>query len=245
MKRKAFRISPLIIVSLFALSSCNRTDFEGKMKDFVNNFNFDSAFENTKSCTATYIQNDIQNDSIVDYARQYYVFANDSISPYYYYKGEFSGQYAIDVGVYYQEELAYFKNGNYFYQQKVNSEEVQTIEIDKDGLSDKIISYFYTNLESGYHRYGKYYGDNIMINGGSYAFLFTLDEENETLTYNLVNDISYSGYIINNKFTVDKYGMLLKSDMSTVPTTDENPISIISEFEATYNESINRIDSLN
>lgn len=232
----------LSLLSLIFLSGCNaKTLPDGDIKTFIYNFDYDEAYLNTNICSSKVIQKDFKGENEIGSLVSNTVFEKNDNFIYFYEEIKYSGNY-VENNINSYQELDYLIDGK-FYSKILSNNIEQTPLTIKGEIDKKITNYFYTTLNSNYHMYGKYYGDNILVNAANYYENFTLNSSKDMLTYTLKNDLTKKGYVINNSYTVDKFGMVT-NQFSEIKSLDSSGLSVMTNFEAKYNGEIEKKENI-
>jgi len=231
-KKKLYK-KLLIVLSSLLLVSCGSSSMpEGDIKDFIDSFEYEKTEKSTQSGSCYFKQVDYDGEEILGSSEYEISFSWNSNSLYYKKNATYVGNYIENNLKTYFEEDSCDENNNLSSIIKENGEIKDPLTM-KDSIKENIRSYFYTENQSGYHMYGKYYGDNLIINATDYYNNFSLNNDKTLLTYNLENDLTKKDYIINNIFVVDTYGMLVSSNMEVKSLTNSG-YKISTTFNAQY-----------
>ena len=216
MLKTKFIKSFLLVNLLPLLFSCSYGGFDEETGAFVESFAISEAMNNTKIASLTKTSILLDNDVIIGEEVETIEFdKSDSNNIYYYYKLEKSGEFISNEGdePNYKERIINKLDSTYK-EYLVNDEATSLNDINESEINLLIQNFFYTQETSGIYTTGYYYGDSIKINTQFYRE-FKYDKEEETLTFQIINDITNENYLINNTFKVNKYGMLLTQETST------------------------------
>lgn len=224
------------------LVGCSKEIPEGDIKNFVDRLDFDLAYQfvNTgKSITTVSyyvdkkLEGQISTEMYIDKSNDMlYHYSNNNASGRYY--GDEEGQYQYKN----QKTLSYIDNEGKPIVYQLEDGVYKDLSYTKDDIQTAVTSFFYTELDGGYHRSGFYYGDYIKMNCAKYYEYFSLNEEKTELTYS-INTLSTSAdgddILTMHRFTVNQYGLLIS--LST--TAKNNAKKIISETTIFVEYNIN------
>lgn len=217
-----------MVSALMLIAGCTPAIPEGKIKDFVENIEFENTFNNVHIGESVIQAKHFENGGEVGSITITTYIDKTSDYNYYYQKTEVSGNYHGTE----EDQYPFFKEEMLFYLEKedtiIGQKKTDGADNEIVGSYDNIKTYtdefFYLKLDAGYHSGGVYYGDYVLANCGKYYNEFSLNEEETILTYAInvkSNDIDNNEIITMHKFSVDKYGMLL--DLSSTTFYVENP----------------------
>ena len=243
-KKKLFLVG-LLILLLISLTNCKREIPEGKIKDFVLNFEYDKSYENTKIAESTLVSS-IYKDGILEGKITIYTYIDHSGLLYHYSKTTVEGSYfgtGLDQFNYYvKETIGYIdKFGNAMGYEKTDGK-IEYMSYSPNDIDYLVDSFFFTKLEAGYHQGGMYYGDYILKNCAKYYDCFSMIDDN-TLQYQ-INTISKDEekqeIITMHKYTVNENGMVLDLSSKTMYrlNTDTYTETIVN---CDYNSQFNKI----
>lgn len=209
----------VIMFLLLSLSGCRKKIPDGEIKNFVLNFDYDKAYNNTLSGESVR-ESLIYNEGILEGTITIYTYFDKSNGLYHYSKTVVSGSYygvELDQYNYHEKETITYldENGNVVAYEKVDGQVNQLTYIKSD-LEFLINNFFYTELSSGYHQGGTYYGDYIYANCAKYYKCFSLNEDKSQLIYQIntmSTDKLKNEVVTMHKFNVNPLGMVL--DLST------------------------------
>lgn len=224
------------------LVGCSKEIPEGDIKNFVDRLDFDLAYQfvNTgKSITTVSyyvdknLEGQISTEMYIDKSDDIlYHYSNNNASGRYY--GDEEGQYQYKN----QKTLSYIDNEGKPIVYQLEDGVYKDLSYTKEDIQTAVTSFFYTELDGGYHRSGFYYGDYIKMNCAKYYEYFSLNEEKTELTYS-INTLSTSAdgddILTMHRFTVNQYGLLIS--LST--TAKNNAKKIISETTIFVEYNIN------
>lgn len=236
-EKSLFLLVPFLSLTL---SSCLRGNIpEGPIKDLLDSFNVTDAREfattaQLKSTITDYVGGKITGrvDTTFEFdARndQYYIYRHQL----------FEGTYVVgDL-----KELEYLvysldKENIRFFHKTYRNNVLDDKTLLQDDVRERVRNFFYLKEDSGFHQGGQYFGDVLYVNGYRYHMNLTLNEKKETLTYKLVNDATHDGVLINQSYTVNKYGMLLNYTNSAL--NRENSDEISTTISVIYNEELTK-----
>ena len=207
----------LIIISpLLILTSCYSDGFDEVTNTFIESFSATEALNNVNIASLTQVSTLLDDGKEIGKETKVIEFdKNDDDSIYYHSITSRSGslleEYPDEPS--YKERVIHKINNEY--KVYLNSDEEISIEtISENQIKSLIQNFFYTQSTSEIYTNGYYYGDSIKINK-MYWREFDFDEENQTLTFTIVNDNTVEDVLINNTFMVNSYGMLLSQETST------------------------------
>lgn len=206
----------LVLLPLLTLCSCYSNGFDEATNSFIESFNITSAMNNIKVASLTKVSTLIDNGEILGKETTTIEFDKSDENNLYYYslvtkEGSFASS-SPDEPMY--KERIINKIGEN-YEQYLNSDNSISISsVAESEINLLIQNFFYTQSTSDIYSNGYYYGDSIKINK-MYWREFTFDESNEILTFKIINDNTIEDTLINNTFSVNKYGMLLTQETST------------------------------
>lgn len=243
-KRKIFLFG-LLILLLISLVSCKREIPEGKIRDFVLNFEYDKSYENTKIAESTMVSS-IYKDGVLEGSITIYTYIDHSNLLYHYSKTTVTGNYygtGLDQFNYHVKETISYINelGNAVAYEKTDGK-IEYISYSPNDVEYLVNSFFFTKLEAGFHQGGMYYGDYISINCAKYYNCFSMIDDN-TLQYQ-INTISKDEekqeIVTMHKYTVNENGMVLDLSSKTMYrlNTDTYTETIVN---CDYNSQFNKI----
>ncbi|MCH5180656.1 MAG: hypothetical protein J1F32_05555 [Erysipelotrichales bacterium] len=241
--KKAIWILPIL------LTGCTYDIPEGDIKDFVDRLNFDLAYQHVNTgksvITATYYINGEVDGKVC--STTYFDKTDDT--KYYYINTEVDGSFIGDGEDQYtysnEQILTYLDTDESVKAFKKTDGNLDKITYRLEDLNISINNFFYTELESGYHRGGVYYGDYIVANCGRYYSCFSLNEDKTCLRYAVntksVNSEGDSIYTMHD-FTVDEFGMII--NLSSKSLYYEKNITIETTIACEYNMEVEKITEL-
>lgn len=239
----------LIVVLLFLFCGCTQAIPEGPIKDFVDLFSFEEAYEETKTAEGTITQTYYEQEQAIGSVRTRFCLDQSTKEKYYYQSTDASGTFLGDGGDQYlyenQQILTYLESdGSVFAQQKCD-DRVEMLSYNDEDVTTSIKNFFYLELEAGYHSGGLYYGDYILANAGRYYPCFSLSEDKQTLIYQVntaANDEDGYEIVTMHYFEVNTNGMVLKLSSKSINWEKQTAMETI--IECRYNGVISRLEQL-
>lgn len=247
MLKKLLCLCALVVV-LLLFTGCAKDIPEGDIKEFVEQFDYDKAFEHINSgksiITSTYYENDEEQGKVVlttwiDKDNEKYHFMDTRVSGNYI--GQSSGQYDYE-----HRQIVCYLNENkeaiVYQNTDGNSDELTYREED---VYTSINQFFYRELDAGYHRGGVYYGDYILINCAKYYSCFSLNDNKTELTYEVntsSKDAEGNEIVTMHHFVVDSFGMIIALNSKSILI--EKNIIIETSIQCEYNLSFEKIYEL-
>lgn len=206
---------------LVSLTSCKKEIPDGEIKDFVLNFDYDKSYENTLIADSL-IESSIYKDGVLEGSISIYTYIDHSNLKYHYSKTIVSGIYygtGVDQFNYKTKETISYINedGNAIAYEKTDGK-IEEMDYSPSDIEYLIKQFFYTELESGFHQGGMYYGDYITVNCARYYECFSLLDE-KTLQYQINTksmDENRKEIITMHKYTVNENGMIKNLSTKTM-----------------------------
>lgn len=226
-------------VMVMLLSSCTVKIPEGDIKDFVEQFDYDLAYQWVQTgksvITVTYSvegkeDGKVCSTTLIDKSGLEYHYMNTDVSGSYY--GMTSGKY----NYFNQQILSYMNEDETASAFQLTDGALEDISYRPEDVTISVHNFFYTELEAGYHRGGVYYGDYILANCGRYYSCFSLNEAKTELTYQVNTSTKNSDgdeILTLHHFVVNEYGMILS--LSSKSIIIEKDIIIETTIACEYN----------
>lgn len=246
---KKFSFVLLFSLVLLVLTGCGKDIPDGPIKDFVDKLDYNLAYQHVVSgkseTTVSYYIDDTLDGQL---CTKTYIDKSDS-SKYQYMITDISGSYHASQGGEYaynnQQTLCYLNSDDTVSVYKKTDGVLEDIKYTPEDVQTSINNFYYTELESGYHRGGVYYGDYVKANCANYYSCFSLNEEGTELTYQ-VNTSTYNTLdeeiVTMHKFTIDEYGMI--KTLSTKAIMLSRNIVIETITNCFYNIKIEKLTEL-
>lgn len=194
----------------FLISCGGRKIPEGPIKDLLDSFRVEKAIENVKNAKLESLSIDTENGKEIGRIKTSYEFSVENNQYYLYRHQSFSGNYVVnDLKEFQVLIYSLDKQNNTFFHKTIRNDQLDDTNLLKNQVENKITKFFYMEESSGFHSGGQYYGDALYVNGYRYYMNLTINEQHDILTYKLVNDATYEGFIINQEYSVNNFGMLL------------------------------------
>ena len=245
MEIKKICLLGLLFFLLFSLVGCNIEIPEGEIKNFVLNFDYNKSVENISIAESTMVswiykvgalEGSISTYTYIDHSKNLYHYSKTIVSGNYYGTG-------LDQFNYYEKETIsdIDEKGNAIAYEKTDGK-IEVMSYSPSDIEYLINSFFYSELESGYHQGGMYYGDYISTNCAKYYECFSLlDEKIFQYKINTISkDEKEQEVITMHKYTVNEDAMLLElttKSMFRLNTDTYTETSIICD----YNSQVDKI----
>lgn len=241
---KLFLKTILLVVLVIALNSCTKEIPKGDIKDFVDNINFDKTYEAIETArgttTVSYYLNKNLEGQIISYTEidknNSYSYSKNEVSGSYY--GNGVGQYNFNL----REVVSYLDEDKMAVAyEKLDQEQTVDFKYTMEDVNLSYNNFFYTELESSYHRGGYYYGDYIHANCGKYYEYFSLSEDKKYLTYsiNLLTEGPEQEEILTlHSFKVNEYGLIV--ELSSTVKNNAKGIVSTTTMACEYNIKIDK-----
>lgn len=242
----------LIGCSLFALmlifSGCSQDIPEGNIKDFVEQFDYNRAFDQIDTgksvITSIYYENEVEKGKVVlttwiDKKNEKYHFMDTQVSGNYI--GEGGSQYDYE----HREVLCYLNEKKEAIVYQKTDGKLDEIDYREEDVYTSINQFFYRELDAGYHRGGVYYGDYILVNCAKYYSCFSLNDAKTELSYavNTSNkDTEGNELVTMHQFVVDSFGMIIALNSKSILI--EKNITIETSIQCEYNLEFEKIYEL-
>ncbi len=241
--KKLSLLTLLISTFSLSLSSCNKPIPDGPIKDFVVNFSISKTLQEVlkgKMEQHNYQYDGNGNEISHTYSMMEFDRSDESL-PYFYKKATFEGENKPENSYEYLEVLEYFdKNNNAGFAQKIEDDKKSDYNVKEINVNDSIDTFFFTQKDYDYYRGSFYYGD--LINRAIDKWYINFEVIDDLLVYELVNDITYEDVIMNQKYSVNKYGMLLDYTYDArIISTNER---VVNTIKCEYDVEINRKEKL-
>lgn len=200
-----------LAVILIVFSGCSKDIPEGDIKDFVEQFDYDKAFDQIETgksiITSTYYENEVEQGKVIvttwiDKKNGKYQFMDTQVS------GNYIGQSGSQYDYERRQVVCYLneKNEAIVYQKTDGKQD--EIDYREEDVYTSINQFFYRELDAGYHRGGVYYGDYILVNCAKYYSCFSLNDDKTELSYavNTSNkDTEGNELVTMHQFVVDSF----------------------------------------
>lgn len=229
----------ILVLCLSGLVACTPKIPEGDIKDFVDCINYNTAYEHTDSgishIEVVYSQNENELGHVSIQTE-----INKS-QKYYYVNTIASGSYIEEYGFEEQQILSYMNADNTLQSYQIKNNETIEVSHNEEELNQLILSFFYTQVDGGYHQGAMYYGDYVIANCGKFYTCFSLNEEKTLLTYevNTSQKNSEGDEIVTmHHFVINAYGMLLSLHTKSIMV--EKNIVVDTTIECEYNIQIDK-----
>ena len=235
------RIAILVLILCIGayLTSCTTKIPEGDIKDFVDCISYNTAYENidlgVSHITVVYSQNDEELGRVSIHTEI------DKSQKYYYANTIASGSYVEEYGFEEQQILSYMNIDNTIHSYQIKNNEALEVSHNEEELNQLISSFFYTQVDGGYHQGAMYYGDYVIANCGKFYTCFSLNEEKTLLTYevNTSQKNSKGDEIVTmHYFVINAYGMLVSLHTKSIMV--EKNIVVDTTIECEYNNPIDK-----
>lgn len=241
-----FFLLMLVLTFGVILTSCRREIPKGDIRDFVEQFDYDKAYENTPFATSVItsahyvsgvLQGKVTTRTYIDLRDGKYYYAKTTLSGDYYGLGEDQFEF------FEKETIGYLDESGNAVAYELTDGILETMEYRVEDIDLLINSFFYNNVNSGYHTGGVYYGDHILANCAKNYPLFSLNEEKTQLKY-AINTI-YEGMknqkvIIMHTFTVNQLGMIISLSTQSLDEDNQDTYSITT-IECDYTTPMDKI----
>ncbi|MCM1130341.1 MAG: hypothetical protein NC325_01450 [Anaeroplasma bactoclasticum] len=221
------------------LTSCTAKIPEGDIKDFVDCISYDTAYENidlgVSNVMVVYSQNDEELGRVSIHTEI------DKSQKYYYANTIASGSYVEEYGFEEQQILSYMNVDNIVQSYQIKNNETLEVSHSEEELNQLITSFFYTQVDGGYHQGAIYYGDYVIANCGKFYTCFSLNEEKTLLTYEVNTSQKNSDgdeIVTMHYFVIDAYGMLVSLHTKSIMV--EKNIVVDTTIECEYNKPIDK-----
>lgn len=219
MNKKTF---PLLLM-VFALVSCG-TQISKELEDYLLNMNYQKVYDDTNNGLVKSTYDEYNNDLLVGTHYQEKEFGRRLLDTRMIYTISIRDDYTgnkIENTIKNNYLTISFdgEKNSYFKSIDINGAITESLISDADAFNAyKTIFYLY---DSPYKGGGIYYGDYCAVKSKNFDGSYKINNDG-SLTYKSHDDASYAGSVIEEEFTINKYGLMLavNEKMSVVGTSN-------------------------
>lgn len=251
MKVKKVIIIFIWIIFLIINISCNNIQYNiskeelKEIEEFVSKFNYDSMYNSTLFASKKLISEVYKDGKCIGKITNIESFDKKN-DLYYYSKTIVEGTYygtGIDEYDYHNKEIVYYLcegcSSNNIFIEMIDNNYNNSLKT-KEEVNGLIEKFFYTDLSSGIHHGGMYYGDYVRKNFQKYKNNF--EYNNNLLSYN-INTISEKNrldVITSHYFKVNQNGLLVNLSTKTMYRLNTDTYTITT-IDCDYENDIDKI----